>query len=104
VSYVFAEGVVEGDALRDAVVADDGDALTDAVMVVKSMFEGEVPTDTVVVDEGDTLSDVVVVVEGVFDGDMVAFTPDSEYEFLVNGEKLYRMFTRNICIAWTSQK
>ena len=41
---------------------------------------------------------------GVFDGDIVAFTPDSEYEFLVNGEKLYRMFTRNICIAWTSQK
>jgi hypothetical protein len=36
---------------------------------------------------------------GVFDGDMVAFTPDSEYEFLVDGERLYRMFTRNICVS-----
>ncbi len=33
---------------------------------------------------------------GVKEGDEVSFTPDSEYEFYVDGEKLYRMFTNNI--------
>ena len=28
--------------------------------------------------------------------DLVGFTPSSEYEFIVEGEKLYRMFTNNI--------
>ena len=31
-------------------------------------------------------------------GDKISFTPDSEYAFEVEGEKLYRMFTRNICL------
>lgn len=29
---------------------------------------------------------------------LVSFQPDSEYEFKVDGEKLYRMFDKNICI------
>lgn len=31
-------------------------------------------------------------------GDKISFTPESEYAFNVDGEKLYRMFTRNICL------
>ena len=31
-------------------------------------------------------------------GDKISFTPESEYAFEVEGEKLYRMFTRNICL------
>jgi len=31
-------------------------------------------------------------------GDKISFSPDSEYAFEVDGEKLYRMFTRNICV------
>lgn len=33
---------------------------------------------------------------GVKEGDEISFTPDSEYEFTIEGEKLYRMFTNNI--------
>lgn len=33
---------------------------------------------------------------GVKEGDEISFTPDSEYEFNIEGEKLYRMFTNNI--------
>ena len=34
--------------------------------------------------------------KGVQEGDKISFTPDSEYEFNVDGEKLYRMMTHNI--------
>jgi len=33
---------------------------------------------------------------GVKEGDEVSFVPESEYEFLINEEKLYRMYTENI--------
>lgn len=33
-------------------------------------------------------------------GDRISFSPDSEYEFRINDEKLYRMFTENITIHW----
>ena len=33
---------------------------------------------------------------GVSIGDKISFTPDSEYPFIVDDEKLYRMFTNNI--------
>ena len=33
---------------------------------------------------------------GVKEGDQISFTPDSEYPFTVDDEKLYRMFTNNI--------
>lgn len=39
--------------------------------------------------------------KGVKEGDMVCFMPDSEYEFNVDGEKLYRMFDHQIAIALT---
>jgi hypothetical protein len=35
---------------------------------------------------------------GLIEGDMISFQPDSEYEFNIDGEKLYRMRTSNICI------
>lgn len=31
-------------------------------------------------------------------GDVVSFTPDSEYEFRINNEIIYRMYNRNICL------
>lgn len=34
---------------------------------------------------------------GLHKGDLITFQPHSEYEFMIEGEKLYRMFTRNIC-------
>jgi hypothetical protein len=36
--------------------------------------------------------------KGVKQGDVVCFSPDSEYEFTVDGEKLYRMFDHQITI------
>ena len=35
---------------------------------------------------------------GIKDGDLVCFSPDSEYEFTVDEEKLYRMFDHQITI------
>jgi hypothetical protein len=36
--------------------------------------------------------------QGVKEGDYVCFSPDSEYEFTVEGEKLYRMYDHQITI------
>jgi len=36
--------------------------------------------------------------KGIFSNDKVCFQPDSEYEFTVDGEKLYRMFDHQITI------
>lgn len=36
---------------------------------------------------------------GVRAGDEISFTPDSEYAFTVDDEKLYRMFTNNITMV-----
>ena len=33
---------------------------------------------------------------GVKVGDEISFQPESEYEFTIEGKKLYRMFTNNI--------
>ena len=35
---------------------------------------------------------------GLSEGDTISFQPESEYEFKVEGEKLYRMMTQNICV------
>jgi len=40
--------------------------------------------------------------KGVSSGDLVCFAPDSEYEFTVDGEKLYRMFDHQITIKYES--
>ncbi len=37
--------------------------------------------------------------EGLLQGDRVCFKPDSEYEFTIDGEKLYRMFDHQITIV-----
>jgi hypothetical protein len=36
---------------------------------------------------------------GIKEGDVVCFQPESEYEFSVDGEKLYRMYTDNITMV-----
>ena len=36
---------------------------------------------------------------GLKEGDIIGFTPESEYQFKINGETLYRMMTQNICVA-----
>jgi hypothetical protein len=36
---------------------------------------------------------------GVKSGDKICFKPDSEYEFMVDGEKLYRMFDHQITMV-----
>lgn len=36
--------------------------------------------------------------QGIKSGDIVCFAPDSEYEFNVDGEKLYRMFEHQITV------
>ena len=41
---------------------------------------------------------------GVYNGDKVSFKPDREYEFNIDGEKLYRMFTNDITMVWTQTK
>ena len=41
--------------------------------------------------------------QGIVSGDKVTFKPDSEYEFIVDGEKMYRMFDHQItCKIQTS--
>ncbi len=34
----------------------------------------------------------------IFEGDNVCFLPESEYEFEIEGETLYRMKTKDICV------
>ena len=36
--------------------------------------------------------------KGVESGDLVCFAPDSEYEFEVDGEKMYRMYDHQITV------
>ena len=35
--------------------------------------------------------------------DLIGFTPNSEYEFVVNGERLYRVLTNSISIKYEYQ-
>ena len=35
---------------------------------------------------------------GIDDGDTVSFIPETEYEFVIDGEKLYRMFDKHITV------
>ena len=41
---------------------------------------------------------------GVSIGDVVGFTPDSEYEFNIEGEKLYRIFSHHITIKYGTKE
>lgn len=40
---------------------------------------------------------------GVNEGDLVGFTPTSEYEFVINGERLYRVRSKNLTIKYEYQ-
>ena len=40
---------------------------------------------------------------GIEKGDLVGFTPSSEYEFIVGGERLYRVLTNSISIKYERQ-
>ena len=39
----------------------------------------------------------------ISNGDLVGFTPDSEYEFIIDGERLYRVLTNQISIKYEYQ-
>ena len=41
--------------------------------------------------------------KGFNKGDLVGFTPNSEYEFVINGQKLYRVYTKFITIKYEYQ-
>ena len=40
---------------------------------------------------------------GLKEGDVIVFEPHSEYEFRIDGEKLYRMYTKNLLIKLNEQ-
>jgi len=39
---------------------------------------------------------------GVFEGDVIGFMPDSEYEFTIEGQKLYRILSNHVTINYGS--
>ena len=41
--------------------------------------------------------------EGINEGDLVGFTPYSEYEFIVDGNRMYRVWTNDISIKYEYQ-
>ena len=41
--------------------------------------------------------------KGIEIEDLVGFTPNSKYEFIINGERLYRVFTKYITIKYERQ-
>ena len=50
------------------------------------------------------LMGVIKYTDGAFEtGDLVGFTPNSEYEFVIDGEKLYRVYTKFITIKYEYQ-
>ena len=44
-------------------------------------------------------SNEYLISKGVIKGTVVYFQPDSEYEYTIDGEKLYRMFDKNITMV-----
>ena len=38
------------------------------------------------------------------EGDVVGFTPSSEYEFVIDNNRLYRMTTRDIAIKYENKR
>tara|TARA_R110000824_G_scaffold114379_3_gene264843 strand:+ start:401 stop:991 length:591 start_codon:yes stop_codon:yes gene_type:complete len=40
------------------------------------------------------------IVNEIKEGDLIGFTPDSEYEFIINNERLYRVLTKEITIKY----
>lgn len=44
-----------------------------------------------------------LVKNGIKKGDLIGFTPDSEYEFIIDNQRLYRVPTNSICIKYEYQ-
>ncbi len=42
-------------------------------------------------------------IKDIKNGDLVGFTPDSEYEFVIDNERLYRVLTKEITIKYEYQ-
>jgi len=42
-------------------------------------------------------------IKNIKSGDLIGFTPDSEYEFIIDGERLYRVLTNSISIKYEYQ-
>ena len=42
--------------------------------------------------------------KGLKVGDKVAFLPESEYEFDIDGVTMYRMYSKNICLELNGDK
>jgi hypothetical protein len=47
--------------------------------------------------------DPILSKNGVKEGDLVGFTPYSEYEFVIDGDRLYRVLTTEISIKYEYQ-
>ncbi len=60
-------------------------------------FNAEAPSELFLVGEIAYINDELIKL-GLKVGDKISFSPESEYEFEIDGEKLYRMFTKNICV------
>ena len=48
-------------------------------------------------------ADKSILNNGIKQGDLIGFTPDSEYEFIVDNQRLYRVPTNSICIKYDYQ-
>tara|TARA_A100001201_G_scaffold49410_1_gene49250 strand:- start:124 stop:765 length:642 start_codon:yes stop_codon:yes gene_type:complete len=56
------------------------------------------------IDQEQPLMGIIEYSDGVYSkGDLVGFTPNSEYEFIINGQKLYRVYTKFITIKYEYQ-
>ena len=56
------------------------------------------------VDQEQPLMGIIEYADGVYNkGDLVGFTPNSEYEFVIDGQKLYRVYTKFITIKYEYQ-
>ena len=61
-------------------------------------------TDKFNIDQEKPLVGIIKYTDGAFkEGDLVGFTPNSEYEFIIDGEKLYRVYTKFITIKYEYQ-
>jgi len=60
-------------------------------------FNVEEPKELFLIGEIAYINDQLISL-GLKVGDKISFAPESEYAFEIEGEKLYRMFTRNICL------
>ena len=56
------------------------------------------------VDQEQPLMGIIEYADGMYNkGDLVGFTPNSEYEFVIDGQKLYRVYTKFITIKYEYQ-